>query len=101
MGDEFTLIAPDSGDALAFPRAVSLKNEAIAEMAARVDPARLGPLLAGTPKGDIRHLIPRPDAIAAMHDPARPALILFPPFRPEERRVGTEGARTCKTRCAT
>src|SRR3546814_5797143 len=28
MGDEFTLIAPDSGDALAFPRAVSLKNEA-------------------------------------------------------------------------
>ncbi|MBB5706176.1 HprK-related kinase A [Sphingopyxis panaciterrulae] len=80
MSDEFTLIAPDSGDALAFPRAVSLKNEAIAEMAARVDPARLGPLLAGTPKGDIRHLIPRPDAIAAMHDPARPALILFPRF---------------------
>ena len=80
MGDEFTLIAPDSGDALAFPRAVSLKNEAIAEMAARVDPARFGPLLAGTPKGDIRHLVPRPDAIAAMHDPARPALILFPRF---------------------
>src|SRR3546814_14874278 len=83
MGDEFTLIAPDSGDALAFPRAVSLKNEAIAEMAARVDPARLGPLLAGTPKGDIRHLIPRPDAIAAMHEPARPALILFPRFGAE------------------
>src|SRR3546814_15777401 len=83
MGDEFTLIAPDSGDALAFPRAVSLKNEAIAEMAARVDPARLGPLLAGTPKGDIRHLIPRPDAIAAMHEPARPALILFPRFGDE------------------
>ena len=80
MGDEFTLIAPGNGDALAFPRAVSLKNEAIAEMAARVDPARLGPLLAGTPKGDIRHLIPRPDAIAAMHEPARPALILFPRF---------------------
>src|SRR3546814_7166843 len=83
MGDEFTLIAPDSGDALAFPRAVSLKNEAIAEMAARVDPARLGPLLAGTPKGDIRHLIPRPEAIAAMHEPARPALNLFPRFGDE------------------
>src|SRR3546814_7172840 len=27
MGDEFTLIAPDSGDALAFPRAVSLKKD--------------------------------------------------------------------------
>lgn len=80
MGDEFTLIDPASGDALAFPRAVSLKNEAIAEMAARVDATRLGPLLAGTPKGDIRHLIPRADAIAAMHEPARPALLLFPRF---------------------
>ncbi len=80
MGDEFTLIEPASGDALGFPRAVSLKNAAIAEMAARVDPARLGPLLAGTPKGDIRHLIPRADAIAGMHEPARPALILFPRF---------------------
>lgn len=80
MGDEFTLIDPAGGDALAFPRAVSLKNRAIAEMAGRVDPARLGPLLAGTPKGDIRHLVPRADAIAAMHEPARPALILFPRF---------------------
>lgn len=80
MGDEFTLIAPASGDAYGFPRAVSLKNAAIAEMAARVDAARLGPLLAGTPKGDIRHLIPRADAIAAMHSPARPALLLFPRF---------------------
>ncbi|MBB6424674.1 HprK-related kinase A [Sphingopyxis sp. JAI128] len=80
MGDEFTLIDPADGDALAFPRAVSLKNEAIAEVAARVDAARLGPLLAGTPKGDIRHLVPRADAIAAMHEPARPALLLFPRF---------------------
>jgi len=80
MGDEFTLIDPEGGDAFAFPRAVSLKNEAIAEVAARVDPVRLGPLLAGTPKGDIRHLIPRPEAIAAMHEPARAALLLFPRF---------------------
>lgn len=80
MGDEFTLIDPAGGDAFAFPRAVSLKNEAIAEVAAQVDAARLGPLLAGTPKGDIRHLIPRAEAIAAMHEPARPALLLFPRF---------------------
>ncbi len=80
MGDEFTLIEPASGDALAFPRAISLKNAAIAEMAARVDASRLGPLLAGTPKGDIRHLIPRPDAIAAMREPVHPALLLFPRF---------------------
>jgi hypothetical protein len=42
MGDEFTLIDPATGDALAFPRAVSLKNEAIGEIAARVDAGRLG-----------------------------------------------------------
>jgi len=90
MGDEFILIDPQSGDALAFPRAVSLKNEAIAEVEARVDAARFGPLLAGTPKGDIRHLIPRADAIAAMHQPARPALLLFPRFggAPAIERIG-------------
>lgn len=80
MDDEFTLIAPGSGDALAFLRAVSLKNSAIAEIEARVDAARLGPLLAGTPKGDVRHLIPRPDAVARMDEPAHPALLLFPRF---------------------
>ncbi len=80
MGDEFTLIEPGGGDALAFPRAVSLKNEAIVELAGRVAPERLGPLLAGTPKGDIRHLIPRPEAVAAMHEPVCPALLLFPRF---------------------
>ena len=80
MGDEFTLIDPAGGDAFAFPRAVSLKNEAIAAVAARVDAARMGPLLAGTPKGDIRHLMPRPEAIAAMHESTRPALLLFPRF---------------------
>jgi HprK-related kinase A len=80
MGDEFTLIDPASGDALAFPRAVSLKNEAIAAVAVQVDTSRLGPLMAGTPKGDIRHLIPRANAIAHMHEPVRPALLLFPRF---------------------
>jgi hypothetical protein len=37
-------------------------------------------LLAGTPKGDIRHLVPDAAAIAAMDRPAAPALILFPRF---------------------
>lgn len=80
MSDEFTLIDPWSGDACAFPRAISLKNAAIDEVAERVERERLGPLLSATPKGDVRHLVPRDDAIGAMHEPARPALILFPTF---------------------
>ena len=80
MGDEFALLDPETGRIHAFPRLISLKNEAIA-VAERAWPgARFGPLLAGTPKGDIRHLVPPAGAIAAMDVPAVPALLLFPRF---------------------
>lgn len=89
MGDEFALIDPATGFAHAFPRPISLKNAAIAAMAS-VDAARFGPLLPGTPKGDIRHLRPNAEAIARMGEPAEPALILFPAFghQRETRAVG-------------
>ena len=80
LGDEFALVDPTTGMIRAFPRAVSLKNAAVAVIAAEVAANRLGPLLAGTPKGDIRHLRPRDDAVARMLEPARPALLLFPRF---------------------
>ena len=80
MGDEFVLIDPATGLAHAFPRLISLKNEAIEVARAAVPGGRFGPLLAGTPKGDIRHLVPNARAIAAMDQPAEPALLLFPRF---------------------
>lgn len=80
MGDEFALVDPRSGLLSPFPRLVSLKNSAIAAMAAQVPEARLGPLLLGTPKGDIRHLVPRPEHITAMDRAAPPALLLFPTY---------------------
>lgn len=80
MGDEFVLVAPDTGLAHAFPRLISLKNEGVAAARAAWPDARYGPLLAGTPKGDIRHMVPPHDAIARMDEPAKPALILFPRF---------------------
>jgi HprK-related kinase A len=80
MGDEFVLIDLHTGDAAPFPRMISLKNEAIGAMQATVPDARFGPLLTGTPKGDVRHLVPPSDAIARMAEPARPALLLFPSF---------------------
>jgi HprK-related kinase A len=79
MGDEFALLDPDDGSLHPFPRAISLKNEAIG-LFAHADPDRLGPRIDGTPKGSIRHLRPRDEAIARMTEPARPALILFPGF---------------------
>ena len=80
MGDEFVLLDPATGMIHAFPRLVSLKNRAIAAVAAALPDARFGPLLTGTPKGDIRHLVPDARAVAAMDDPAMPALLLFPRF---------------------
>ncbi|MFL6863023.1 MAG: HprK-related kinase A [Allosphingosinicella sp.] len=79
MGDEFALLDPADGRLHAFPRAVSLKNEALA-LFEGVDAARLGPRLEGTPKGLIRHLRPNREAVARMDEPAVPALILFPRF---------------------
>lgn len=80
MGDEFALVDLADGQVHAFPRLVSLKNRAIDVVAAAIPGARFGPLLAATPKGDIRHLVPDAAAIAAMDRPAVPALLLFPRF---------------------
>ena len=79
MGDEFALVDPATGLIHAFPRAISLKNEAVS-LFPETEPARWGPVLDGTPKGTIRHLRPRADAIARMDEPAMPALLLFPRF---------------------
>src|SRR3546814_15751162 len=49
-------------------------------MRAEAEEARFGPLLAATPKGDIRHLIPRSNAVEQMGEGASPAMLLFPRF---------------------
>ncbi|HEX5183681.1 MAG TPA: HprK-related kinase A [Allosphingosinicella sp.] len=79
LGDEFALVDLESGALHPFPRAISLKNEALG-LFGGVAPERLGPILDGTPKGRIRHLRPNGEAIARMDEIARPALILFPRF---------------------
>lgn len=80
MGDEFALVDLDDGALHPFPRAISLKNGAIRVVEREAGAERFGPVLDGTPKGTIRHLKPRADAVARMREPARPALILFPRF---------------------
>jgi HprK-related kinase A len=80
MGDEFVLLDFESGAAVPFPRLISLKNEAIGAMQATALDGLFGPLMQGTPKGDIRHLVPPADAITRMSEAAIPALLLFPRF---------------------
>ena len=92
MGDEFALLGLEDGLLYPFPRAISLKNQALA-LFDLAEADRLGPVLRGTPKGMIRHLRPNAAAIAAMDRPARPALIVFPQFGRElERAVRPVGA---------
>ena len=80
MGDEFALLDMGTGLLHPFPRAVSLKNQAILVLEEIVGAKRFGPVLRNTPKGTIRHLRPNEEAIARMREPARPALILFPQY---------------------
>jgi len=80
MGDEFALLDPVAGTVFAFPRLVSLKNQAIEVATAGLPPERLGPRLEGTAKGTIRHLVPPVEAIARMAEPAIPRLLLLPRF---------------------
>ena len=103
MGDEFALLDPDTGLVHAFPRLISLKNQSVAAAKAAWPKGRFGPLLAGTPKGDIRHLVPPADAIARMDEPAAPALMLFPRhgFASEERDVPPSEAFVRLTQAST
>lgn len=82
MGDEFALVDLADGKIHAFPRLTSIKNSAIPVVEAVVPPERRGPVLAGTPKGTIRHFVPGSAALAAMDTAAPPALLLFPTFGP-------------------
>lgn len=90
LGDEFALVDPATGLVHPFPRPVSLKGAAIAEMLRLCPDAQFGPPIEGTPKGDIRHMVPSGSDIERMDEAAAPALILFPRFgfAPETRPVG-------------
>lgn len=83
LGDEFALIDPRSGMALAYPRPVSLKNQAIDVMAAHAPAARFSRRYPGTPKGTLCYLLPPLASIARMDEPARPRCVVFPKFRPD------------------
>lgn len=78
LGDEFAFVSLDDGTVHPFPRAASLKNEAVA--AVRDAGGVVGPVLEGTPKGRIGYWRPPADAIARMAEPAPPRLLLFPRF---------------------
>ncbi|HTG38001.1 HprK-related kinase A [Sphingomonas sp.] len=89
MGDEFALLDPETGLVHGFPRLISLKNESVGVLQRALPGGRFGPEQRGTPKGDIRHLVPDCQAIERMDAAATPAHIVFPRFghAPAQRQV--------------
>lgn len=80
LGDEFALLDPVAGCLHPFPRPISLKNSAIDHMRGRAPADRFGPVIKGTVKGTIQHLLPPVSALAAMEVPAQPRLVVMPRF---------------------
>jgi HprK-related kinase A len=78
LGDEFAFVSLEDGRIHPFPRASSLKNEAVAAVCAAS--GEVGPVLEGTPKGTIGYWRPPSEAVARMAEAAPPALLLFPHF---------------------
>ena len=80
LGDEFAMLEPVTGTLHPHPRLVSLKNESVAAVATALPDAQWGPWLRGTPKGDIRHLVPDTRSRDGAAVPTRPAVLVFPRF---------------------
>ncbi|MCS6785510.1 MAG: HprK-related kinase A [Thiobacillaceae bacterium] len=83
LSDELTLIDRHDGLVYGLARPVSLKNASIAVIRAHAPQAVFGTVARDTHKGTVAHLKPTADSVARVHEPARPAWIVFPRWRPD------------------
>jgi HprK-related kinase A len=82
FSDEFGILDPRSGQLLPIPRVIPLKNASIEVIRHFAPEAVMGPLFAGTRKGDVAHLAPTPESVARQAEGALAAWIVFPRFQP-------------------
>lgn len=83
FSDEFGLMDLDTGMMVPNVRPVSLKNESIDVMEARLGSGILTDRLYDTPKGTIAYLPAPADAVARRMEPAAPAAVIFPFYHAE------------------
>lgn len=93
LSDELVLLRFGSGDVVANPRPISLKNEAIDVIETLAPEARLSPRYEGTIRGTIAFLYPDRAAVAARKTGARLALAIAPSYRPDARPCEREMGR--------
>jgi HprK-related kinase A len=82
LSDEFGVVRLADAMLLPMPRAVALKNESIGIIRAFAPDAVIGPEFPRTRKGTVAHMAPSAASVAARHEPAAPALIVFPQYTP-------------------
>ena len=81
FSDELALIDTASGDLIAFPRPICLKNESIDVLRVFAPEARFGPHVHDTRKGSVAHVRPSHRDVELAHRPARPAWVIFPRYQ--------------------
>lgn len=81
LSDEFGVLDPNTGNLLPMLKPVALKNKSIDVIRTFSDEAWLGPTFKATRKGDVAHLAPDDASVAAVRQPAKPALVIFPQYQ--------------------
>ena len=81
LSDEFGVVRLRDHRLLPLVRPIALKNESITALAAFAPEAVIGPTFRNTRKGDVAHVAPTRESVAARNESAVPALVLFPQFR--------------------
>lgn len=81
LSDEFGVLTLDRGELLPMLKPVALKNASMDVIREFSPQASLGRCFEGTRKGDVAHLAPDAASVAALAEPAKPALVIFPAWR--------------------
>ncbi len=80
LSDELTLIELGTGNVVALPRPVSLKNASIEVIRAAFPQAVLGPVVYDTTKGSVAHMKPPAESVHRALKPVRPRWIILPRY---------------------
>ncbi len=84
LSDEMALVRPEDGLVVPLPRPIGLKGESIRLVGAFESSAVFGPSHHDTHKGTLAYVRPPRASVARATEPARPAWLVFPRYRPGE-----------------
>ncbi len=85
LSDELTLVSLKDGALAAMARPISLKNASIDLIQARAPTAVFSNSIQDTQKGTLALMRAPRDSVRRMHEPARPAWVIFPRYRLEAK----------------